>query len=90
MSIQPATTKPDVLVEILSKKRLNQLIYTKLMNTLYEFDISGKKYENKLKKLSKQVAKEVIKKNQQKKHEEQSTMQSIDTKLRSFSDNGIT
>jgi hypothetical protein len=90
MSIQPATTKPDVLVEILSKKRLNQLIYTKLMNTLYEFDISGKKYENKLKKLSKQVAKEVIKINQQKKNEEQSTTLSIDTAHRSFSDNGTT
>jgi predicted kinase len=88
MSIQPATTKPDVLVEILSKKRLNQLIYTKFMNTLYEFDISEKKYQNKLKKLSKQVAKDVIKKNKQKKAEEQSTTLSIDTAHGSFSDNG--
>ncbi|WP_207515645.1 hypothetical protein [Longitalea luteola] len=46
-----------------SKKRMSEAVYLRIFNALAEFDGSGKKYENALKKASKQIAKEVIKAN---------------------------
>lgn len=89
MTIQPVNTNAEEVVDILSKKSLNQLIYTKLINTLYEFDVSKKKYQTKLKKLSKQVAKEITKKYQKKKVEERPTTESIDMDNQSVRDDII-
>jgi hypothetical protein len=45
----------------LSKKQILENVYIRISNSLAEFDLHGKKFENKLKKASKLIAKDILK-----------------------------
>jgi hypothetical protein len=51
----------------LSKKQISQLVYDRLMISLSEFDLHGKKVENSLKKSSKALAQIIAKQHSKKK-----------------------
>ncbi|OQP67490.1 hypothetical protein [Niastella populi] len=42
-----------------SKKKLTELVYLKITSSLSEFNLSGKKFESKVKKVSKSFAKDI-------------------------------
>jgi hypothetical protein len=62
-----APVQDQPLVENLSKKEIFKRVYIKIANSLAEFNLSGKKFDSKLKKASKQFAKDIAKKKGKKK-----------------------
>jgi hypothetical protein len=60
-----------------SKKKIAELIYLKISSSLSDFDLSGKKFENKVKKVSKLLARDIARSYKKKEKLERETTDDI-------------
>jgi hypothetical protein len=70
MTMYSARLQDQPSTKNLSKKKISELVYSQIANSLSEFHLSGKKFENKLKKVSKLFAKDIAKANRNQKQKE--------------------
>jgi hypothetical protein len=63
-----STISPEKVAtpEKLSKKKISKTLYQKLATTLAEYNLTGKKFDNKLKKASKLLATDIARANRKK------------------------
>lgn len=54
-----STPEKTAAPEKLSKKKISKTLYQKLATTLAEYNLTGKKFDNRLKKTSKQLATDI-------------------------------